>query len=150
MKYYKKEDLQLLATKLTEKIPDSRNSKEYCQSFIRKKISKPVKQNNYTATKMIWNPYFVEIKSVIIEHPKISHKLSKTIKQAEKVCQVGCNSSLYNDTKKVNIFWIKKKVKITKQAYAFKGFASFYNVEILNPLILSYNLKMLNLQLKIN
>ena len=53
MKYQKKEDLQLLATKLTEKIPDSRNSKEYCQSFIRKKISKPVKQNNYTATKMI-------------------------------------------------------------------------------------------------
>ena len=52
MKYQKKEDLELLATKLTEKIPDPRNSKEHCQSFIRKKIPKPVKQNNYTATKI--------------------------------------------------------------------------------------------------
>ena len=46
-----------------------------------------------------WN--IIDIKSVIIEHPKTSHKLSKTIRQAEKV---DSNSSLYSDTKKVNIF----------------------------------------------
>ena len=41
----------------------------------------------------------------------------KTIRMAEKVYQVGSNSSLYSDT---------------KRAHAFKGFASSYNVEILN------------------
>ena len=34
------------------------------------------------------NPNIVDIKSVITEHSKTSHKLSKTIGQAEKV---GCN-----------------------------------------------------------
>ena len=37
----------------------------------------------------------------ITEHPKTLHKLSKTIRQAEKV---GSNNSLYNDAKKVKIF----------------------------------------------
>ena len=46
------------------------------------------------------NPNIVNIKSVIIEHPKTSHKLSKTIRQTEKVSEVGSNSSLYSDTKK--------------------------------------------------
>ena len=45
----------------------------------------------------------VDIKSVIAEHPKTSHKLSKTIRQAEKV---SSNSSLYSDTKH---FWNGKK-----------------------------------------
>ena len=40
----------------------------------------------------------VNIKSVITEHPKTSHNLSKTIRKGEKV---GSNSSLYSDTKKV-------------------------------------------------
>ena len=52
-------------------------------------------KNNYSGTK---NTNIVDIKSVIIEHPKTSHKLSKTIKQAEKV---RSNSSLYNNTKKM-------------------------------------------------
>ena len=47
------------------------------------------------------NPNIVDIKSIIIEHPKTSHKLSKTIRQAEKV---GSNSSLYSGTKKVKKF----------------------------------------------
>ena len=48
----KQKDLLLLATKLTEKITDPRNAKENYQSFIRKKITKSVKQkNNYSATK---------------------------------------------------------------------------------------------------
>ena len=43
----------------------------------------------------------VDIKSIITEHPKSSHKLSKTIRQAEKV---DSDSSLYSDTKKVKMF----------------------------------------------
>ena len=54
------------------------------------------------------NPNIVDIKLVIIEHPKTSHKLSKTIRQCEKVPQIGSgkssNSSLYSDRKKVKIF----------------------------------------------
>ena len=42
------------------------------------------------------------------EHPKTSHKLSKTIRQAEKV---SSGSSLYSDTKKGEIFWVKKYKK---------------------------------------
>ena len=43
-----------------------------------------------------------DTKSVIIEHPKTSRKLSKTISQAKKVFQVGgagknYNSPLYSD-----------------------------------------------------
>ena len=46
--------------------------------------------------KTLENPNIVDIKSVIIAHPKTLHKLSKTIKQAEKV---GSHRSLYSDTK---------------------------------------------------
>ena len=41
------------------------------------------------------------MKQVITEYRKTSHKLSKSIMQAEKV---GFNSSLYSDTKKGKIF----------------------------------------------
>ena len=47
------------------------------------------------------NPDIVDIKSILIEYPKTSHKLSKTIGQA---INVGSNSSLYSDTKNVKIF----------------------------------------------
>ena len=54
------------------------------------------------------NPNIVETKSVPIEHPKTPRKLSTTIRQAEKVSQVGTskssNNSLYSETKKVKIF----------------------------------------------
>ena len=43
----------------------------------------------------------VDVKSVATEHPKTSHKLSKTTGKGEKV---GSNSSLYSDTKKVKNF----------------------------------------------
>ena len=45
---------------------------------------------------------FIEVS--FIEHPKTSHKLSKTIRQAEKVGPNNSLYSLYSDTKKVNIF----------------------------------------------
>ena len=93
----------LLATKLIEKIPDPRNAKEHYQSLIRKKNTKSVKQSEIITyqPKIFENPNTVDIKSVITENLKTWHKLSKIIRRAEKV---GSNSSLYSDTKKVNIF----------------------------------------------
>ena len=77
----------LLANKLIEKIPDPRNAKERYQSLIKKKNRKSVKQSEIITyqPKTFENPNIVDIKSVIIEHPKTSHKLSKSIRQAEKV-----------------------------------------------------------------
>ena len=72
------------------------------------------------------NLNIVDVKLVITEHPKTSHKLSDTIRQAEKA---GSNSSLYSEVK---IFWTKKNGKIIKQAHDFKDYVSTYNVEILN------------------
>ena len=73
----------------------------------------------------------MDIKSNITEHPKTSHKLSKTIIQAEKV---SSNSSLYSDTKKSKNFLNEKNIKIIKQEHALKGYASTHNVEVLNSL----------------
>ena len=82
---------------------DPCNSKKHYQSFIRKNNRKSVKQSEIVTyqPKAFENPNTVDIKSIITEHAKISHKLSKTIRQAEKV---GSNSSLYSDTKKVKFF----------------------------------------------
>ena len=72
-----KKDLLLLPNKLIEKIPDPRNAKEHYQSFIRKKNRKSVKQSEMITyqPKTFENPSIVNIKSVIIEHPKTSYKL---------------------------------------------------------------------------
>ena len=57
----------------------------------------------------------IKLKSVNIEHPKTSYKLTKTIKQAEKVSEINSsgknfNSPLYSDTTKcVNCFGKKKQ-----------------------------------------
>ena len=52
------------------------------------------------------NTNIADIKSITTKHPKTSHKLSKTIKQTEKV---SSNSSLYSDTKKIEIFLNEQK-----------------------------------------
>ena len=62
-----------------------------------------------------------------MEHPKISHKLSKTIRQAEKV---GSSSSLYNDTKKVKKFLNKKNVKIKKKRTFLKVLQVFIILKV--------------------
>ena len=60
-----KKDLLLLANKLIEKIPDPHNAKEHCQSFIRKKNTKSVKQSEIITyqPKTFENPNIVDIKS---------------------------------------------------------------------------------------
>ena len=95
--------------KSIEKIPDPPNAKKYSQSIIRK-ITKSVKQTEviFYHAKTFENSNIVDIKSVITEHAKISHKLSKTIRQGEKV---GSNRSKYSDKKKwiffERIIWIE-------------------------------------------
>ena len=86
----------LLANKLIEKIPDPRNSKERYQSLIRQKNTKSVKQSEIITyqPKTFENPNIADIKSIITEHSKTSHKLSNTIRQAEKSSLVG----VYLDT----------------------------------------------------
>ena len=116
MKHLRKKYLLLLANKLIEKIPDTRNAREHYQSFIRKKNTKSVKQSKIITyqPKTFENLNIVDIKSIITEHPKVSHKLSKTIKlkQAEKVNST--NSSLYSDTENLENFVNEKKCKNNK------------------------------------
>ena len=102
MKRLKKKDFLLPPNELIEKVVPPRNAKEHYQSFIRKKKTKSGKQSK-TITQQrnsFENSNIVDIKSVITEHPKTSNKSSKTIRQVEKVSQVGSHSSLYSDTKK--------------------------------------------------
>ena len=89
MKRLKRKNLLLLSTKLIEKIPDPHNAKEYYQSFIRNKNTISVKQSKIITQQpnTFENPNIVDIKLVIIEQPQTSGKLSKTMKQAEKVSQ---------------------------------------------------------------
>ena len=105
-----------LGKKLIKNVPDPRNAKEHYQSFIIKKNRKSVKKirKNYLSLTLLVK------KSVITEHPKTSHKLSKTIRQAENI---GPNSSLYKDTKKSHLL-NEINLKIAKREHAFKGYAS--------------------------
>ena len=70
------------------------------------------------------------------------------------VLQVGTGKNAttpsHSETKKCEKFLNEKNMKTTKREHAFKGFASSYNVEILNSFNLELQLKILNLQLKLN
>ena len=98
LKRKNKKDLLFLASKFTEKIPNSHNAKEHYQSFLWKKNRKSVKQSNVITyqPKTFENPNIVDIKSVTTESPETLHKLSKTIRQAEKV---GSNSNAKQNVK---------------------------------------------------
>ena len=113
LKRLKKEILLLLASKLIDNIPDLLNAKEHYESFWRQE--KSVKQSEIITYQpnIFRNPNIVDINSDIIEHPNTSHKLSKTIRRSEKID----SDTLYIVTQKVQIFWTKKKVKITKWAH---------------------------------
>ena len=69
--------------------------KKHYELFLRKKNRKLVKQSEIITyqPKTFDN---VDTTSVITEHPKTSLKLSKTIRQVEKV---SSSSSLYSDIK---------------------------------------------------
>ena len=105
----------MFTTKLIEKIPDLTNAKEYCNSYLKRKNTKLVTWSKILTQlpKILENPNTVDTKSVIIEHPKTSHNLSKAISQAERVPGLGygksSNSPLYGKTKtKWKLFKQKK------------------------------------------
>ena len=79
-------------------IPDSCNAEEHYKSFIIKENRKSVKQLEIITyqPRNFQDPNIVDIKSIITGHLNTSHKLSKNIRQPEKV---GSNSSLYGDWK---------------------------------------------------
>ena len=86
MKHPKK-DQKLFSTKLTKKIPDLRNANEHSKSPPRKKNTKQIKRTKIITyqPKPIESPKIIDIKSVTKEHPKTSHKFSKTISRAVNV-----------------------------------------------------------------
>ena len=81
------------------------------------------------------------------KHANTSHKLSKTIKQAQKL---GFNSSLYSDRKKMNFFLSEKRLTRAKREHEFKGHASTCNGKILISFTLNYKSKIQNLQWKVS
>ena len=86
MKSSNKKDLLLISNKLIKIIPDPRDAKEHYKSFIIKENRKSVKQSEITTyqPRIFQNSNIVDIKSIITEHPKTSHKLSETIRQAKR------------------------------------------------------------------
>ena len=81
----------LLATTLIEKIADPSYAKEYCNSYLKRKNTKLVKRSKIITHKLksIESPSIADMKSVTLEHPETSNKLSKSIRQPKKVFQVG-------------------------------------------------------------
>ena len=57
---------------MTEKISDPSNATEYYNSYLKKKNTKSVKQSKLIIQqlKAVEIPNIVDIKSIIIEHPK--------------------------------------------------------------------------------
>ena len=84
-------NLQFFVTKLTGNLPDPSTNKEYYNSYLKRKNAKAVKQSKIITQELkpIRNLYTVDIKPVIIEHAKISHKLSKSIRQADFASKLG-------------------------------------------------------------
>ena len=90
LKYLEK-NLQFFVTKLTGNLPDPSTNKEYYNSYLKRKNKKAVKQSKIITQQLkpIINLYTVDIKPVIIEHAKTSHKLSKSIRQADFASKLG-------------------------------------------------------------
>ena len=78
--------LLLLTKEFIEEVSDPSNAKEYYESFLRKKNKKSVKKSEIITyqPKAFVNSNIDDIKSVITEHLKLSHKLPKTIKRVKK------------------------------------------------------------------
>ena len=60
--------------------------------------------------KAMENPNIPDIKSVTVEHTNVSRKLSKTIKQTEKVSQAGSGKSYNSPLYGINEQILKKSI----------------------------------------
>ena len=92
------------------------------------------------------NPKIVDIKSIksiITEQPKASHKLSKTVRQPEKV---DSSNSLYIDTKKVKICK-RKNVNLTNDTMPVKVLQILRLLKF--EILLTLYYRILNLQFKV-
>ena len=72
------------------------------------------------------------------EYLQISHKSFQTIRNGKKE---DSNSSLYSDTETSENALNEKNIKITKQAHAFREYASSFSVEVLSSFNLELHLK---------
>ena len=70
-----------------------------------------------------------------VPNMKSFYSIDRLLKNVN-VLQIGTGKNsttpFYSETKKSENFLNKENIKITKRKHAFKGFASTYNVEILN------------------
>ena len=101
-----------------------------------KSICKSMK-NNDSATTNYRKPKHTWHKSVIIEHPKTSLKLSKVIRQTEKVSEVSrsgnySDSPSYSDTEKSGNNLDENNPKVYKWSHAYKVLTSTYRAEFFN------------------
>ena len=67
-----KKGLLLIANKLIKNIPDLRNAKGHYKSFIKQSEIITYQPRSFQ------NPNLINIRLIITEHPKTSHKLFKT------------------------------------------------------------------------
>ena len=87
----------IIFTQVNKKIPDPSNTKKYCESYLKRTSTELLKRSkiNTRQPKKLENQKTVDIKSVFIEHPKTSRKLSKAIREAEKVSlEIGAGKIL--------------------------------------------------------
>ena len=82
---------------------------------IKTKTKKWLNVQNKLLNNQRLNPKIIDIKLVIIKHPKTSRILSRTIRRAKKVSEVagGCKNSstlLYSETTKTDIFLMKQRL----------------------------------------
>ena len=100
------------------------------------------------------NPHIADRKWAIIEHPKISHKLFKTTRQVEKISPVCAgkysNSPLCGETKTFLDKQNEKKKQTNKQTKKKDLTQVLIMFKSWVLLILNYNLKTMNLQLKMS
>ena len=139
-----------LATKLIKK-PDSSNAKEYYISFLKNKNKKLIKQSKIIMQqpRTIESQNIFDIKSVTKEHLKTFPNLSRTIKQAKKVSQVGgtgksSSSCSCSETAKNFDETKTKNAKKMKQSHVDRRYASTCNVQIWN----FFNVEHLLIELK--
>ena len=87
----------IIFTQVNKKISDPSNTKEYCESYLKRTSTELLKRSkiNTQQPKKIENQKTVDIKSVFIEHPKTSRKLFKAIGETEKVSlEIGAGNIL--------------------------------------------------------
>ena len=82
---------------MIEKVTDAKSAKEYYKSYLKRKYTKLTKRSKIITqqpktmenpNRVVLNQLLKNIIKVIKEHQKTSHKLSKTIREAEKVSKV--------------------------------------------------------------